>query len=51
VGRIFGHLRSSVTDDQYQDSLLHDLLYGEGKGRMFLRGAYPADLPRAYVSE
>jgi len=27
--------------------LLHDRLYGEGTGRLFLRGAYLADLPRA----
>jgi SH3-like domain-containing protein len=27
--------------------LLHDRLYGEGTGRIFLRGDYLADLPRA----
>jgi hypothetical protein len=41
-------LRSSACDSPLRAMrLLHDRLYGEGTGRIFLRGDYLADLPRA----
>jgi hypothetical protein len=41
-------LRSSACDNPLNAMrLLHDRLYGEGTGRIFLRGDYLADLPRA----
>jgi hypothetical protein len=41
-------LRSSTCDNPLRAMrLLHDRLYGEGTGQVFLRGDYLADLPRA----
>ena len=41
-------LRSSACDNPLRAMrLLHDRLYGEGTGQVFLRGDYLADLPRA----
>jgi hypothetical protein len=41
-------LRSSACDNPLNAMrLLHDRLYGEGTGRIFIRGDYLADLPRA----
>jgi hypothetical protein len=41
-------LRSSACDNPLRAMrLLHDRLYGQGTGQVFLRGDYLADLPRA----
>jgi hypothetical protein len=41
-------LKSDACDNPLRSMrLLHDRLYGEGTGRIFLRGAYLDDLPRA----
>jgi hypothetical protein len=41
-------LKSDACDNPLRAMrLLHDRLYGEGTGRIFLRGDYLADLPRA----
>jgi hypothetical protein len=41
-------LKSSACDNQLTAMrLLHDRLYGQGTGRLFLRGDYLDDLPRA----
>src|ERR1700738_2974885 len=41
-------LQSSACDNPLRAMrLLHDRLYGQGTGRIFLRGDYLADLPRA----
>jgi hypothetical protein len=41
-------LRSSACDNPLRAMrLLHDRLYGQGTGHVFLRGDYRADLPRA----